>query len=338
MTRMTATFLAAVCVCGGVWSGCSKHAKPQVVVYTSVDQELSEPILKDFERQTGIEVLPVYDAESAKTTGLVNRLITRKDSPDCDVFWNNEIVQMQRLAKMQLMQRGALGQTPACPARYRDKALCWVAFAARARVILVNTNLVGPQDMPKSMDDYTDPKWKGKAALANPFFGTSLTHMVVMDQRWGRHKLAAWLDGVRANDVAICPGNAAVKEMVAAGEKAWGVVDTDDANEALASAKPVKVVMLPEPELVLIPNTVGVIRHAPHPAAAKRLAEYLLSAEVERKLAASASKNMPLRTDLKDVVTPWHIDVQSAPWYDVDQAAENVEPVVELLKQKNLGG
>jgi len=68
-----------------------KTEQEQVVIYTSLDKVFSEPILKAFERQTGIKVLDVYDSEATKTTGLVNRLIAEKNNPRADVFWNSEI-------------------------------------------------------------------------------------------------------------------------------------------------------------------------------------------------------------------------------------------------------
>jgi len=67
--------------------------QPSVVIYTSVDQVFSEPTLEEFEAQTGIRVLPVYDVEAAKTTGLVTRLIAEKGRPQADVFWSGEIAQ-----------------------------------------------------------------------------------------------------------------------------------------------------------------------------------------------------------------------------------------------------
>src|SRR5436190_18522047 len=54
-------------------SACSRP-KNEVVLYTSQDQFYAEPILKDFTAKTGIEVLPVFDTESAKTAGLAHRL------------------------------------------------------------------------------------------------------------------------------------------------------------------------------------------------------------------------------------------------------------------------
>jgi hypothetical protein len=49
-----------------------KTEQEQVVIYTSLDKVFSEPILKAFEKETGIKVLDVYDSEATKTTGLVN--------------------------------------------------------------------------------------------------------------------------------------------------------------------------------------------------------------------------------------------------------------------------
>jgi len=63
-----------------------------VVVYTSVDQVYSEPVIRAFEKRTGILVLPVYDVEASKTTGLVNRLIAERGRPQADVFWKSYTV------------------------------------------------------------------------------------------------------------------------------------------------------------------------------------------------------------------------------------------------------
>jgi iron(III) transport system substrate-binding protein len=53
----------------------------RVVVYVSHDEVFSEPILKDFERETGIRVRAVYDTEETKSTGAMNRLIVEKNNP-----------------------------------------------------------------------------------------------------------------------------------------------------------------------------------------------------------------------------------------------------------------
>ena len=75
-----------------VFCGCGKPAAPppEVVVYVAHDQIYSEPILKQFEAETGIKAKIAFDTEASKTTGLVQRLIAEAANPRADVFWNNE--------------------------------------------------------------------------------------------------------------------------------------------------------------------------------------------------------------------------------------------------------
>src|SRR6476646_1634995 len=70
---------------------------PTVVVYVSHDQVFSEPILKDFEKETGIKVRAVYDTEETKSTGTMNRLIAEKNNPQADVYWANEPIRAEVL-------------------------------------------------------------------------------------------------------------------------------------------------------------------------------------------------------------------------------------------------
>ena len=69
---------------------CSRGGGPEVVAYVSEDQVFSEPILRDFERETGIRVRAVFDTEEAKSTGVMNRLIAERGNPQADVYWAND--------------------------------------------------------------------------------------------------------------------------------------------------------------------------------------------------------------------------------------------------------
>jgi len=85
-------FFAIACV---FLSACITYARTnEVVVYVSEDQVFSEPILKDFERETGIKIRAVYDTEEAKGTGVMNRLIMEKNNPQADVYWANEPIRV----------------------------------------------------------------------------------------------------------------------------------------------------------------------------------------------------------------------------------------------------
>lgn len=307
----------------------------EVVVFTALDRVYSEPILRKFEQETGIKVRAKYDAEASKTTGLINQIIARRDDPECDVLWNNELLQTQHLATLGLLAPYQSPNAARFDATFKHPEHLWTGFAARARVFIYNTDLINAEDVPTSLQAMTDPAWRDQSAIALPFFGTTFTHMIVLRQAWGEPRLEAWLTQAKTNGVAIAAGNGPVRDLVAAGERSFGLTDTDDAHGAMLDGKPVAVVV-PDAEqgVVLIPNTVAMIAGSKHPDAAKRLIDYLLSAEVELALAESRSAQIPLGNDLADHPTPWdQMITQRAMPFDPVSAASERQATVDLLKR-----
>jgi len=142
--------------------------KNQVVVYTSVDQVFSEPVLKDFEIKTGIRVRAVYDTEETKSTGVMNRLIAEKDNPQCDVFWSgdpvrNGVLQSKGITfPFQSVQTNLIGEA------FKDPENHWIGFSARARVLIYNKNMTSSDSLPKSVLDFSNPSYRGQFTIANP--------------------------------------------------------------------------------------------------------------------------------------------------------------------------
>jgi len=222
--------------------GCAQEATREVVVYTSVDQVFSEPILNDFEKKTGIKVKAVYDVEASKTVGLVNRLIAEKVNPKCDVFWNNEIVRTIVLKEKDVLIPYTSLSAEDIPSQFRDKDDYWTGFAARARVLIYNTKMLKEPDVPKSIFELTHPRWKGKAALAYPLFGTTATHVAAMYVCLGQEKTEEYLKALKANGVVIVNGNSVARDVVVEGRLPVAFTDTDDVNVAIQSGKPVRMV------------------------------------------------------------------------------------------------
>ncbi len=281
--------------------GCGNNDVREVVVYTSLDQVFSEPVLKDFEKESGIKVKAVYDVEAAKTTGLVNRLIAEKDNPRADVFWNSEIGRTIVLKKKGVLApySSAAGRT--IPEEFRDRDGCWTGFAARARVLVYNKNLVNKNDVPGSIFELTAPKWKNKVAIANPIFGTTAAQAAAIFAVLGEEKAREYFAGLKANGIVVVDGNSTARDRVTTGLLPIAFTDTDDVNVALLEGKPVGMVF-PDREgigTLLIPNTVCLIKNCPHPENGKKLIDYLLSEEVESRLAFSGSLQIPLRDGVK---------------------------------------
>jgi iron(III) transport system substrate-binding protein len=306
---------------------CTKTDQKEVVIYTSVDQIFSEPILSDFEKNTGIKVKAVYDVEASKTVGLVNRLLSEKGHPQCDVFWNSEVGRTIFLKQKGIFTLYTSLSAKDIPFQFKDKDGYWTGFAARARVLVYNTNLLKPSDLPKSIFDLTKVQWKGKVAMGYPVFGTTATHMAALYATLGQERTETFLKALKANEVVIVDGNSVVRDMVVEGQLPIGFTDTDDVNVAIQAGKPVKMIYPDRDGLgtLLIPNTVALIHHAPHPEQGKKLIDYLLSREVESKLAFFESAQMPIRDGVK---TPPHVPSFSSikaikvDYYDV---AANIE-------------
>jgi iron(III) transport system substrate-binding protein len=245
---------------------CSSET-PVVVAYTSQDEVYAEPIFKDFEKQSGIQVRAVYDSEAVKTVGLANRLLAEASHPQCDVFWNNEEFRTRELAA-----RGIFRETNG-----------WAALGYRTRRLVINTNLLPLAKAPRNFSEVTNEIWRGKVALAYPLFGTTATHFLALRQHWGDERWQAWCRALAANKPFLVDGNSVVVKLVARGEASIGFTDSDDIAAEAHEGSPVAALPTNE-ETLFIFNTIGVIRGGPHPSAAQKLFEYLRSQEVSRRL------------------------------------------------------
>jgi iron(III) transport system substrate-binding protein len=248
----------------------------------------------------------LYDVEASKTTGLVNRLIAEKKRPKCDVFWNGEIGRTIVLKKKGVLAPYRSPSAADIPRLFIDRENYWTGFAARARVLIYNTNLLSEKDLPKSIFELVDADWKGRVAMAYPLFGTTATHMAALYCSLGQERTQEYLKGLKANDVVIVDGNSVVRDLVAEGIFPLGFTDTDDVNVAILSGKPVKMIYPDRGGIgtLLIPNTVALINNAPHGKEGKRFIDYLLSRQVESRLAFCEAAQMPLRVGIK---TPSHV-------------------------------
>lgn len=273
----------------------------EVVVYVAHDQDYSEPILKEFEEKTGIEVKPLFDTELTKTVGLVNKLINEKSNPQADVFWNNEVSRSIMLKRKNVLKPYCSPNAEDVPSKYKGPDCHWTGFAARARVIIYNTELV--EEPPDSIFDLNKSKWEDKACIANPLFGTTGSHMGAFYALWGQEEAEDFLMDLKENGLKIAESNSMVRDQVIAGECLVGLTDTDDANDGIVAGKPVDMLFPDQGEdeigTLVIPNSVSLIKGASNTENGKKLIDYLLSREVEKKLSETKAIQMPVRDNVE---------------------------------------
>ena len=125
---------------------------------------------------------------------------------------------------------------------------------------------------------------------------------------------------------------------MAGGQLAFGLTDTDDAIGELEAGKPLAIVYPDQDEgglgTLFIPNTLAVLKNCPHPAAARKLVDYLLSPAVESKLAEGPSAQIPLNpaVDAKTrVETPKTVKAMQV---DFEAAAGKWDKAAKFLRDR----
>lgn len=277
----------------GVWlSQPTRGTHPPLVVYCAHDAIYSSDVLQEFERQTGIPLQVRYDTEATKSLGLVELIRQERGRPQCDVFWNNELLGTLDLQAAELLEPYRGSGWERMPEQFRDPDGYWVGLAARLRVWIVNPQHVSPAEDAVTQLLEDSP---AQVSMAKPMFGTTLTHYCVLAETWGLERLQAWHRDLRQRGLREVSGNGTSKDVVVAGTCACGWTDTDDyflARDAGAAVEHLPVLV--NGKAIVIPNSVAIVRGTRHREAAERLVDYLTSAETELRLAKSTARQIPL--------------------------------------------
>lgn len=283
-----------------------------VVLYCGVDQDQSQELVKAFARREGLDVDYHGEPEAFRSIGLPQRIEAERDNPRGDVWWSNEILHMVVLAGRGLIDPLPKGLADSFPPAWRDPGGRYILFGARARVLLVNTELLpDPSEHPRSVGDLLDPRWAERGLLttmAVPVTGTTYTHAVAWltrDAEGAMRFFEGARDAAAAGRMKLVASNGQVMNAVSDTSRkiAFGLTDTDDAWIAIHEKKAPVVIVYPDqdegrPGTLVIPNTAGLIKGRPHPAAAERVLTWLASKDLERELAFSRSAQIPVRADV----------------------------------------
>ena len=324
--------VVAVVVAGVVWTS-SRRGDDVVVVYVSHDQVFSEPILKDFERDSGIKVKAVYDTEETKSAGVMNRLIAEKNNPQADVYWANEPIRAEVLRQRGVSAPYRSPSAEGIAEQFRDPQGHWTGFSARARMLIMNQGL---REKPASIHAYADPRFNGKAVIANPLFGTTTAHMAALFSVWGDDRTRAFLDAIRRNGVHISSSNGESAEQVAAGAFQFALVDSDDVYSRQKQGQPVEGIYPDQGQqgvgCFIVPNAVLLINGGPHPEAGRKLIDYLLSHETEKKLAYSDAAQIPLHPGVETPPDVRRLETLKVMKVDYAAVAAKMQAIQPLLR------
>src|SRR5260370_15081323 len=302
-------------------------------VYVSEDKVCSEPILKDFERDAGITVKSVFDTEESKSTGVPNRLIAEKDNPQADVYWANEPVRADALKQRGVSTPYVSASAEGIADQFKDPDTYWAGCAARAGVLLVNARST---IKPAGITAYTDSSAKGRTAIANPLFGTTTDYVAALFTIWGDDRAKTFMNDIKRNGVKVTTSNGESTDFVATGQVDFSLVDSDEAVNTKKQGKPVEIISPDQAPngigVLILPNAVALIKGGPHPENGKRLIDYLLSKETERKLAFADCAQIPLHSGVDtppEVRRIEDIKTMRVGYVDLARKMEEIQPFLK---------
>ena len=188
------------------------HAET-LTIYSGRSKSLVEPIIKQFEEKSGINVEVSYGG----TTQLAAALLTEGDKSPASLFWAQDAGALGAVSKKEMFQKLPESILTQVPSGFRDAEGFWVATSGRARVLAYSPERVKIEELPESIFDLTQSMWKGRVGWAptNASFQAFITALRV---QVGEEKTAEWLKGMKANGVKKYAKNTPIIEALAAGE------------------------------------------------------------------------------------------------------------------------
>jgi iron(III) transport system substrate-binding protein len=256
-------------------AGAKKEGK--VVWYTSTPIEQANKIVKLFEAETGIKVEMFRSGGSAILKRF--QLEQQAGRVQADVMTTSDPSATAALAKKGAFVAFKPRNFEKVVADGRDKDGYFVAQRLNLMTIYARTDKVAAADLPKTWEDLTDARYKGKLVMTDPSFTAlqlTVVGMTVKNRGWD------FYEKLRKNDIMIVQGNQQVSDNIKRGERliAVGALDSYAADERRAG-HPI-VTILPADGTFVIPSPTAVIKGSPNPNAAKLLAEFMISDPVQK--------------------------------------------------------
>lgn len=189
-----------------------QHARgEQLVIYSGRSKALVQPLIRVFERETGIEVQVRYGA----TPQLAVTLQEEGSQSPADLFWAQDAGALEAVARADLFAPLPSALTSQVPETFRSHSDLWVGTSGRARVLAYSPDRVDEATLPSSVLDLTDPKYRGRVGWA-PSNGSFQAFVTAMRHALGEERTEAWLVAMKNNDAQPFANNTSILQAIAA--------------------------------------------------------------------------------------------------------------------------
>ena len=295
---------AAALLCIGFLAGCDRgsgtvpaefQGDGEMVVYCPHPLEFINPIVSEFEEQTGIKVEVCTGG-----TGELLKMAEDRKEPKCDIFWGGSL--STTMAKSELFEPYISKNEPMIQEDYRNKEGNLTRFTDVPSILMVNTNLAGDISI-EGYEDLLKPELFGKIAMCGPSTSSSaFEHLINMLYAMGDGDPEAGWDYVEAFcknlGGKLLQSSSEVYQGVAEGRYTVGLTFEEGAAHYIGSGYPVKVVYMKE-GVISKPDVVCIIKGSGHLTEAKQFVDFVTGKDAQTVISESLGRRS-VRTDVNE--------------------------------------
>lgn len=323
---MKKTAILLVIVASFLFTGCASQPEDTLIIYSGRSESLVAPVIEMFKEETGINAEVRYGG----TAEMAATLLEEGANSPADVFWAQDPGGLGAVAAAGLFEVLPENILNPVPENFRSPDGAWVGITGRARVVVYNTELVEPENLPDDLWGFTDPAWEGKIGWA-PTNGSFQVMVTAMRQIWGEERTAEWLTGILANNPVIYENNTGIVAAVGAGEVEVGFVNHYYLYRFLAEegeSFTARNVFLPSggPGSLVMTAGAGVLASSENKESAEAFLQFLLSEKAQQYFANETFEypmlaSVPLPSELAPLETLNNLQIDLA---DLDDLAGTV--------------
>lgn len=303
-----------------------------LTVYSGRSKSLVEPIIKQFEQETGIQVKVSY----ANTTQLAATLLTEGDKSPAALFWAQDAGALGAVSEKEMFEKlpdSILGKVPS---DFRDVKGFWVATSGRARVLAYSPERVKMEELPESIFDLAEPMWKDSVGWA-PTNASFQAFVTALRMQVGEERAEKWLRGMKANGVKKYAKNTPIIEALAAGEIDLGLPNhyyllrfkKGDSSYPVAQT----FFKADDPGNLVNVAGIGVLKRSDNKAAALKFVEFLLSAKAQQYFTSDVFEYPVIDGVIPNAnLLPLSELLEVAPTFDLNQI-DDLEGTLDLLRR-----
>lgn len=302
-----------------------------VVLYSGRNEKLIAPLLQQFTQQTGIKV----EARYGETAEMAATLLEEGNRTPAGVFFSQDAGALGAVAKAGLAKPLPEEVTSRVPARFVGPDRLWAGVSGRARTVVYNPQKMKKEQLPQSLEDVADPKYRGRWGVA-PLNASFQSQMAVYQALNGPEALDKLVQSMVKNEPKRYARNGAIVDAVASGEIDWGLVNHYYAWEAKKDRKdlPVENFFMPKGDASSFVNVAGVALLNAQDEDAMTFIKFLFSEEAQRYFAEQTSE-YPLVASVPPSAALQPLDELRTP--DIDFARVS-EVLPEALSRINASG